>query len=202
MLGTAAYSTYLVADKFDFIQSINAARFPWSILLFGVGGLCALVASFMLILIVAKWEQYGLYRSSDDDSLLEEDMPMSDMSKSRKERGVDNMHYTDYPREPPYDAKRGYQDRNGYGGSRKYEYQEYSSRDRGYDRDRYDRDRSYDRYGYEDRSYDRYYSKDRGYGRDYDRGYDMSYDRRGQSYDREYAMSRKENMYRPYAQRY
>lgn len=195
-----------VGEVFDFGTSgfdLTAETFPWSALLFGVGGLLGTVASFMIAIIVIRWSKYGEYYESEKESLREQ--PMNDLARSY-----------DRPRYPYNGTKSDYYDRDRYDrtreypSSQKYETREYekSNYNRGYEADRsyergYDQGRNYDReYGrtHQDRGYD----IDRGYdqGRNYDRGIDRTYQDRG--YDqgtRIYSGTRAaDNMYRPYGQ--
>lgn len=174
---------------FQTTYEVTAETFPWSALVFGIGGLLASVASVMLGAIVLQWQKYGEYYQSEEKDFLDDNgRQMSDLrSKSYdRPRYPYNGTSADFYDQDRYDRHRD------FASSKKY-------RDRDYDVREYDR--SYQNRGYEaDRSYDRNYDQ----GRNYDRNYDRTNNDRGYDYGgKAYSQTRSgDNMYRPYAQSY
>lgn len=167
-----------IAVIFDFVvdKDITAETFPWSLLCFGVGGLLALIAAVIIMYVTCKWKSLGDYISSDSDSEVLQDQPMSNLSKSYdRPRKYEGSRYD-------YDYDKG----RDFSRSKKY-------RDTGRD---YDRDYSRSSYRDHDRTNQAYdqSSNDRAYDKSY--SYDYDYDRtRGYSQPRT-----SETMYRPYDQ--
>ena len=141
--------------------SVTAETFPWSLLLFGLGGFFGVIAVIMLIVITCAWRKYGAYEENEEISL--DDVPMSDRKHSER-YGHDNPRYID-----PHDTRKEYYE---YDKVRKYDSRQsgkyndyiddYSRSGSGY-RDGYTRDYTRD---YRDPRDDRYYSGSRAYASD------------------------------------
>ena len=176
ILGVALGETFVFATDYK----VTAETFPWSALLFGVGGLISIVAAFMIAVIVIKWHKYGAYHEGEKEPYQDNGQRMSDLNRSY-----------DRPRYPTNGGRADYYERDNrydrdYASSRKQK--EYDTRDNDkYNNRGYEPERSYER------TYDQGRQVDRGYERNgYDRGYDQG---------RSYSQTRvADNMYRPYAQ--
>lgn len=188
-LAIAIVLAVALGTKFTFIHKyeVTGETFPWSALVFGLGGLLAILAGFMIFLIVFKWKRHGAYFASEDEDekYLNDNQQMSNLSKSY-----------DRPRNP-YNARNDYN--GGYEGrgrdfsqSKKYREKDYDTRDYN----------NYNNRGYEpsyDRNYDRGYDQSRNY--EPGRSYDKSYADRGYTGAQSYSPTRLgDTMYRPYSQ--
>lgn len=156
-------------------DSVKAETFPWSVLVFGIGGLLAIIASVIIMVVTCKWTKLGKYYESDSESIVDEGQQMSQLSKS----------YYDRPRkyESRYDDRKYDQSRD-FSSSKKYrDGRDYSSRDY---------DQTYP-------SYDRAYEK--GYEASYNRSYVPTGSYEAYTTSNGYSASRSgDNMYRPYSQ--
>ncbi|KAL4239467.1 hypothetical protein ACF0H5_000282 [Mactra antiquata] len=134
-------------------MSFSAETFPWSVLLYGIGSILALISFVVVMVITCKWKKLGSYYESDKESIRENGAPMSNLSKSY-----------DRPRKPSDRRDNDYNRRD-----RNYGQREFSSSKKYRDTGRDYNSRDYDR---NDRNYDY---------QGYNRGYDKSYDDRNYS---------------------
>lgn len=158
--------------------SITAETFPWSLLLFGIGGFLGIIAIILLFVITCAWRKYGAYE--EDDRVSFDDMPMSDRKHTSHRQGYDNPRYPD-----PYDPRKEYYE---YDKGRSYDYSRESGKYNDYIDDYRDSSRNYRDAGYSSRDNARDYRPDYRETRD-----DTRYYSPGRSYAAD-------NMYRPYSQ--
>lgn len=150
----------VVGDTFSFTSVSDAGSFPWSILLYAIGGVLGIITALLLMLITYKWYKYGHYYDSGEYHTWH-DYHGSDYD--RKGRRPSDVNYfgpgrwttpleEDYgkkkpidwtPHDRPYESSGRFRDNDSYD-NRGYDRE--SDRGRIYDRDRgYDRDSAYDR---------------------------------------------------------
>lgn len=132
--------------------SIDGKTFPYSLVLFGIGGILGFIAAIFLFVITCKWNKYGKYYQSEED-ILEDRVAMSKISKSR-----DSKVGYDRPRQRGYDQS----GRDNFHEDRNYRYERHGSERNGYEKQI---SRDYARPEYENRGYERSYDKmsDRNY---------------------------------------
>ena len=161
--------------------SITAETFPWSLLLFGIGGFLGIIAVILLFVITCAWRKYGAYE--EEERLSFDDMPMSDRKHASQRHGYDNPRYPDRYTDP-YDPRKEYYE---YDKGKSYDYGRESGKYKDYIDDYRDSSRNYKDVGHSSRDYSRDYRPD----------YRDTRDDRYYSPGRSYAA---DNMYRPYSQ--
>lgn len=167
----------IAGTDIPFRTTVNGETFPWSILIFGIGGLLALVASVIIMVVTCKWSRLGEYFESDTESLADNGQQMSNISKTHsydRPRKYENRGYE----EPRYDHSRDFSSSKKYRDGRDYS--------------------RYDRAQYPEKSYDNGY--DRGYD---DKGYIPTGSYEAYSTSNGYSKTRSgDTLYRPYNQPY
>ena len=103
VIGITIIAAISYGTTFSFAKDpVTVETFPWSLLLFGIGGFLGIIAIMLLFVITCAWQKYGAYDEKERFSF--DDMSTSDKRhNTQRHDGYDNPQYPE-----PHDPRKSY----------------------------------------------------------------------------------------------